>query len=143
MASMMCKAITKRQAEYIGGAAAFVGGYVAVNGPYVERIDRDAYRAIVEDAEDDTVEWRRENARQLAASYHKLPSGDYVRVVSNGSHDDYYLLVVPSDHPLTKYGFELPPSVIRELVPLLEVAGYETTGLLDEPSGEQAEVVKV
>lgn len=127
------RAITQRQAEHIGMAAAMAGGYVAVDGPRVERIDRDAYRAIVEDAENDAVRWRREDARRLAAAYHELPSGDYVRIVSPGGCHDHLILVIPPDNPLAEYGYALPPSVVRDLIPLL--AGYDT-------GGEVAEVVE-
>jgi len=138
--TLACRAITQRQAEHIGMAAAVAGGYVAVDGPRVERIDRDAYRAIVEDAENDAVRWRREDARRLAAAYHKLPSGDYVRIVSPGGYHDHLILVIPPDDPLARYGYALPPSVVRDLIPLLEAAGYDTAGLLAQTSGEGADV---
>src|SRR5690606_21296529 len=128
--TMACRAITQRQAEHIGMAAAMAGGYVAVNGPRAERMDRDAYRALREDAENDAVRWRREDARRLAAAYHELPSGEYVRIVSHGGYHDHLILVIPPDDPLAEYGYALPPSVVRDLIPLLEAAGYDTGGLL-------------
>ena len=140
--TMACRAITRLQAEHLGMAAAMAGGYVAVDGPRVELIDRYAYRAIVEDAETDDVRWRREDARRLAAAYHELPSGKYARIVSPGGYDDHLILVIPPDDPLAKYGYALPPSVVRDLIPLLDAAGYDTAGLLGETSGEAAEVVE-
>jgi len=130
--TMTCRAITQLQAEHFETEAAEAGGYVAVGGPRLKLIPRYAYRAIVEDA------------RQLAAAYHELPSGLYARIVSpgHGGYDDYLVLVIPQGHTLARYGYALPPSVVRDLIPLLEAAGYDTAGLLGETSGEAAEVVE-
>lgn len=137
--AMACKAITRRTAEWIGYAAMVAGGYITVDGPRIERISRDEYRAIREDAENDTVRWRREDARRLAAAYHKLPSGDYARVLPYRSWDADFVMVVPADHPLAQHGYSLPASLVRELIPALQAAGYDTAGLLGETSGEGAE----
>jgi len=134
------KAITRRKAEWIGYAAMVAGGYIAVDGPRIERISRDAYRAIREDAENETVRWRKADARRLAAAYHELPGGDYARVLPYRSWDADFVMVVPADHPLAKHGYSLPASLVRELIPALQAAGYNTAGVLGETSGEGAEV---
>ena len=137
--AMACKAVTRRKAQWIGWAAMAAGGYIAVDGPRLERIGRDAYRAIVEDAEHDAVRWRREHARRLAAAYHELPGGDYARVLPYRSWDADLVMVVPAGHPLAQHGYSLPASLVRELIPALQAAGYNTAGVLGETSGEGAE----
>lgn len=124
--TMACKAITRRTAEWIGNAAAVLGGYIAVDGPRIERISRDEYRAIREDAENDTARRRRKDARRLAAAYHELPGGDYARVLPYRSGDADLVMVVPADHPLAEHGYGLPASLVRELIPALQAAGYDT-----------------
>ena len=130
--AMACKAITRGTAQWIGWAAMAAGGYIAVDGPRIERISRDEYRAIREDAENDTVRWRKADARRLAAAYHELPSGDYARVLPCRSWDADLVMVVPADHPLAQHGYSLPASLVRELIPALQAAGYDTAGVLGE-----------
>ena len=125
--TMTCRAITQLQAEHFETEAAEAGGYVAVGGPRLKIIPRYAYRAIVEDD------------RQLAAVYHELPRiGFYARIASPGSGecDDYLVLVIPKDHPISRYGYSLPSSLVRDLIPMLQAAGYDTAGLADAAEGE-------
>lgn len=142
MGTMACRAITRRKAEWIGNAAAVLGGYIAVDGPRIERISHDEYCAIREDAFDDMVSWRREQKLAEVAQYHQLASGDYARVLPYRSWDADLVMVVPADHPLAEEGYGLPASLVRELIPALQAAGYDTAGLLGETSGEAAEVVE-
>jgi len=128
MNKMTVKAITQLQAEHFEREAVEAGGYVAVRGPRLKLIPPYVYRAIVEDD------------RQLAAVYHELPRiGFYARIVSSpipGGFDDYLVLVIPQGHTLARYGYSLPSSLVRDLIPLLEAAGYDTAGLTDTVDGE-------
>lgn len=127
---MAVKAISQRTAEYLGYAPAVAGGYVAVNGPRIERIEGSWYREMKGDAEDpDTPIERREEIKQQLEQYHRLPqSGDYARIAPQGYGGDL-VLVVPADHPIAQHGYALPTSLIAELIPHLEAAGYEAIGL--------------
>ena len=129
MGTMVCRAITRRKAEWIGNAAAVLGGYIAVDGPRIERISHDEYRAIREDASDDMVAWRREQTLAEVAQYHRLASGDYARILPYQSWDADLVMVVPADHPLAKEGYGLPASLVRELIPALQAAGYDAACL--------------
>jgi len=130
MSKMQCKAISRRKAEWIGMAAAVAGGYVAVDGPRIGRLNHHEYRALLEDACNDMVAWRREQTLAELAQYHQLARGDYARVLPYQSPDADLVLVVPADHPLAEEGYSLPASLVRELIPALQEAGYETAGLL-------------
>src|SRR5690606_3263402 len=141
MGTLTCRAITLRMAEWIANAVAVIGGYVAVDGPRIGRLNHHEYRALREDAFNDMVAWRREQTLAELAQYHQLARGDYARVLPYQSPDADLVMVVPADHPLAEEGYSLPASLVRELIPALQAAGYDTAGLLAATSGEGAEVV--
>lgn len=126
----VCRGISRQTAEWIGMAAAAAGGYVAVKGPGIERITPDHYRVLRDDA-NDPVKWLAENAREELERYHHLEEGGYARIVSAPSHHhaDDYILVVPAGGPFSEEGYALPSSLIAELIPDLQAAGYDTESL--------------
>src|SRR5690606_31984125 len=103
---MTCRAISRRTAEYLAYAPALAGGYVAVDGPRIQRIDASWYRELREvEGNPDASESRREDARRELEQYHQLPrSGDYARIAPKG-HGDDHVLVVPADHPIAQHGY--------------------------------------
>jgi hypothetical protein len=125
---MSYRGITQRTAEWIGMAASVAGGYVAVNGPRIERIDAETIKKIDkmidhwsrQGCEVDDME--RDRAETLAGT-HSLQGGDYSRVIPDGGCG-HYVLCVPAGGPLADEGYSLPSSLVEELIPILAAAGY-------------------
>lgn len=121
--TMIYRAISLRKAQWIGNAATVLGGYVAVDGPRVERITSEEHRDLLDDA-DEGLYASAEDVR----GWHRLAgSGDYVRAVTDPSHqgrDTLLIMRVPADHPLGTEGFGLPNTILGDLRAALEAAGY-------------------
>jgi hypothetical protein len=108
-------------------SASVAGGYVAINGPRIERITRDQY-AMIEDevhriATDGCADhdYADEQRGLLGAYRHKLPHGDRARVSDAGN----YVLKAQADAHMASMGYAIPESMIDEVQALLRQAGYE------------------
>lgn len=124
--SYVYRAISRKDAEWIGNAAAVAGGYVAIDGPRINRISAKTYaerrdeieRGYASGLNEDYV---REEEADLSRYRHVLQGGDRAAVSQSGD----YVLRVPTNGPLSHMGYSIPASLIEELTPALQAAGYD------------------
>lgn len=122
------RAITRQQAEYLGMSASVAGGYVAVNGPRIDRMSRAEYERISAEVERigndgcSDQQYADEQMDLLRSYRHTLRGGDRAAVSASG---DRLVLRAPADARMAEMGWPVPTSMLDEVQGLLRQAGYE------------------
>jgi hypothetical protein len=122
------RVITRKQAENLGMAASVAGGYVAINGPRIDRISRDEYARIQGEVERISTDgcsdqqYADEQSSLLRSYRHALRGGDHAAISAAG---DGLLLKAPADMRMAEMGWPVPASMLEEIKALLTQAGYD------------------
>lgn len=127
MSDYTLRVVSHSFAKWAAGAPSVAGGYIALDGPRIERIGKAEYDAMIDEAYGEHAhgDWVTELRSDCAEYVHSMPGGDRVRI----AHDHYaghgLVMRVPSDSGFARDGYAVPASLLPALTAALRDAGYD------------------